>query len=165
MSLIDSLIGNLRSNALLYIVCVLGLIAVVKYMGDSPKQKKFAILGVCLIGGGALAGLAQGVLWAVVVGQPGAIQNHQDHFERIKLYGTLSGVLSFLLGAVHAAGVGALLYALLADKMTISAARPKRRSRRDEDDEDDRPRRRSRRDEDDDEDDRPRPRRRRDEDD
>jgi len=163
MSLIDSLIGNLRSNALLYIVCVLGLIAIVKYMGDSPKQKKFAILGVCLIGGGALAGLAHGVLWAVVVGEPGGFQNHQDHFERVKLYGTLSGVLSFLLGAVHAAGVGALLYALLADKMTISAARPRRNNRRDEDDADDRPRRRSRRD--DDEDDRPRPRRRRDEDD
>ena len=138
-------------------------------MGDAPKQKKFAILGFSLIGGGHLAGLLHSFLYAVIVGQPptgfAGFDEHKAYGERIQLYGTLSGVLSFLLGAVHAAGVGALLYALLADRMTISAAKPKRRSRRDDEDEDDRPRRRSRRDEDDEDDDRPRARRRQDEDD
>ena len=164
MSFLDGLIGNLRGNALLYIICGFGIVGAVKYMGDAPKQKKFAILGFCLIGGGHLAGLMHSLLHAVIVGPPPmGFDDHKAYMERIQLYGTLSGVLSFLLGAVHAAGVGALLYALLADKMTISAAKPKRRSRRDDDadDDDDRPRGR-RRDEDDD---RPRSRRRRDEDD
>lgn len=166
MSFLDGLIGNLRGNALLYIICVLGIVGAVKYMGAAPKQKKFAILGFCLIGGDHLAGLLHSLLHAVIVGPPPmGFDDHKAYVERLQLNGTLSGVLAFLLGAVHAAGVGALLYALLADKMTISAAKPKRRGRRDEEeDDDDRPRGR-RRDEKDEDDDRPRSRRRRDEDD
>lgn len=169
MSMVDQLLANLRNNGVLYLVCIFGIIGAFKLLDDFPKQKKFVLIGIGLLLGSSIGGtLLNGILYEGIVGpMPMHGGDFQKHAENLRTYSTMSGIVWFISGAAHAAGVASILYAIFVDKFTVSAKRSPRRSRRDDRDDDDydRPRgRRSRRDDDDDDDDRPPARSRRDQD-
>jgi hypothetical protein len=166
MSFVDSLIANLRGNGVLYLVCVLGIIGCFKLLGRHPQQKKFMLIGIFLLLGSAILGaLFHALAYQVIVGDTTPRFEPEKWHEANRTYVTVSGIIHFLSGAAHAAGIASLLYAMFVDKFTVSAKksrgsrryeeideeedRPRRSRRRDEDDEDDRPRRRPRRDDDD----------------
>lgn len=168
MSFVDQFLGNLRNNGILYLVCVLAIVGAFKLLENHPKQKKFVLLGVVLLLASSIGGtLMSSILYEAIVGSESLRQgaDFQKRAENHRTYATMAGIVWFISGAAHAAGVSSILYAVFVDKFKVSAKRS-RRSRRDEyEEEDDRPRGRSRRRDEEEDDDRPRRRPRRDDDD
>lgn len=159
MSFILSLVTNLRSNLLLYIICGLGIFAIFKYVSGYAEPKRYAIIGIALIAGSSFfTSIVQTISFHFWV-----LQVQEKPFEAHTVHSDVTVFMSFLHGILNAIGVGCLIYSVLVDKMKISLKKTKKNSYREMEEE--RQNRRNRRDDEEEDDRRPRKRRRKEDDD